>query len=48
MPGHSKMKKNMNKPRFEVSPPPPMPKMMKRRGGKNLMPKAVRRNVKIH
>ena len=37
-----------NVPRFEVSPPPPMPRMMKRRGGKNLMPKAVRRNVKIH
>ena len=59
MPGHSKAKKMMKKlpkgkpraavmPRFGVEPPPTIPRMMKRRGMKNLMPKAFRKNVKIH
>lgn len=37
-----------NLPRFEASPPPSLGKMMKRRGMKNVMPKAFRKNIRIH
>jgi len=49
-----RIKKKINRsikpdvPRFNVRPPPAVPKMMKRRGAKNLMPKAFRKNVRIH
>lgn len=35
-------------PRFGVDPPPPLKKLVKRRGMKNLMPASFRKNVKIH
>ena len=43
-----KINQSIKPPRFNVSPPPSIPKMMKRRGAKNLMPKAFRKNVRIH
>ena len=35
-------------PRFGVDPPPPLKKLVKRRGMKNQMPDYIRKNVKIH
>ncbi len=39
---------NLPGPRFGVSPPPQLKKLVKRRGMKNLMPASFRKNVKIH